>query len=735
MGKAQRRAKGDTQGGRVNGDIAQTKRSLDTTKLRQEAIDDDPPRCATCNKLIPPPRRYVPNVKYCTDQCRERLYKRKARDRAKVLKATNHIQANARVGAYPADQTREGPVYETIKSNLTPQEWEDWVDRKITDTEIAGLPGIGVSVYAVGLARRAAHNNRVKKAHAQRFAPQKSHAQMLGPSDEHMRNLVDTDPDQFEVELASMVDSFVAWRDEFFRLNTNRPYATKEVHKRWIKATLRTIYTGGRQLVLSPPRHGKTELLIHFCEWLICRNPNIRILWVGPNVDIAMNCLGQVRDILESHEALKAAYLPPGETWAPARKGAGLWARDKFTVGNRTVYQKQPTMWATGVGGRILSLDADFIIVDDPADPDASYYPSGREKIANWFKVKLVSRKMMDTGLAMISSRVHPDDLYSELVEADNWEVLIDKAHDQSICGLTLWADHSGLADPQACILFPELNPLSYLREQATDVGEALFEMMYLNQPRPDGALIFDPDLIREHCLDISRTLGISQIGGEYRLVAGLDPAARATQAAFLWAVHIPEKTDDPRQKAEPTYYMVDSETQQGGGIEGAEKIIRSWYEKYGADLWIIEDNSFQKVIFDHPAIKATATELGVIIRPTSTGPNKHDPDFGVAGMAKLFHEGLINLPYGDTESVRKVDAYIRQLVNFTGDTASTAAGRKNKSDILMASWFPFATAIKKWLREAKHRKVVHRERISYPELDYPQTTTVPWGETKYFYD
>ena len=40
-------------------------------------------------------------------------------------------------------------------------------------------------------------------------------------------------------------------------------------------------------MILSPPRHGKTELLIHFAVWRICKNPNIRIMWVGGNEDIA----------------------------------------------------------------------------------------------------------------------------------------------------------------------------------------------------------------------------------------------------------------------------------------------------------------------------------------------------------------------------------------------------------------------------------------------------------------
>ena len=57
------------------------------------------------------------------------------------------------------------------------------------------------------------------------------------------------------------------------------------------KVYSRNIENGGNLMILSPPRHGKTELLIHFAIWQICRNPNVRIMWVGGNEDIAKNAV------------------------------------------------------------------------------------------------------------------------------------------------------------------------------------------------------------------------------------------------------------------------------------------------------------------------------------------------------------------------------------------------------------------------------------------------------------
>jgi hypothetical protein len=625
-------------------------------------------------------------------------------------------------------EVRRGPVYDAVRNHFSDDEWNSWIDGNIPNTQLAIT--LGYTAQALSRARKAAANDRTLAIASQHFEPDDHYKELLGPSDKEMSDLLDSDPAGYEKELDRLVHAFVEWRTEFFRVGFETTYITKPVHERWIRATLDTIYTGGRTLILSPPRHGKTDLLIHFCVWLICRNPNIRILWVGPNGDIAENCLGQVRDLLETHEDLQKAYLAPGQHWAPQSRAASLWQRQRFTVDNRTLTLKQPTMWSTGVGGKILSLDCDFIIVDDPADPDASQTPGGRDKIEKWFKIKLITRKMFHTGVAMISSRVHPEDLYSEFVDSESWSVVVDRAHDKTICGLDLWADHKN--DLTSCVLFPEINPLAYLREQEDVVGDALFEMMYLNQPRPEGTMIFDIDLIKDICLDNSRGLGVNEIAGNYRLVGGLDPASRGVQAAFLWAVQLSSDQDQAAHRLrKANYHMVDLETQKAGGPDGAHRVMREWAEKYGVTLWVVEDNAYQTVFFDDPRTRALKVELGLDIKPTTTGRNKHDPDFGVAGMAPLFHEGQVILPYATSEARRKVDQYLRQLSNFTGDVVGVIK-RKHLSDILMASWFPHATVIRKWRREERSEQARQAPGSSFPGYVSSTFDEAPWPTIPY---
>jgi hypothetical protein len=342
--------------------------------------------------------------KFCSkESCRAKNQRKKKRARAQ--------------GKVDESQVRRGKVYQKIADAVIrgALDMDAWLDHgTVTNRYVANL--VESSEAAVARTKQAFYLDREVLEARIEFEVGTRPQELLGPSHEEMDYLAKNDPEGFERALDLAVIAFKSWRDEYMHLAPNKPYITRQFHMKWIRNTLKVIYTGGRGLILSPPRHGKSELLVHFCIWLIIRNPDIRILWVGPNQEIAENMLGLVQSQLEENEALLRDYLAPGETWKPRTRGK-LWSRQKFTVNQQDYRIKQPTMWCIGVGGRILSMDCDFIIVDDPDDPDKAATEGGREKTLNWFRIKLATRKMMHTGLMMISSRVHILDLYSNYVD------------------------------------------------------------------------------------------------------------------------------------------------------------------------------------------------------------------------------------------------------------------------------------------------------------------------------
>lgn len=500
---------------------------------------------------------------------------------------------------------------------------------------------------------------------------------------------------------------FMSFEAEYFALPGGDPWLREDFHKEWIKAVLYAIATGGYLQILSPPRHGKSELLIHFAVWLICRNPDIRIMWVGPNIDISTDMVGSVADTLATNERLIIAVLGPGRYFAPPKRGAGaIWKRTEFRVEVQMSSRKGKTMVAVSRGKKVLSKDTDLIVCDDIEDFDSTVQPSNRTNTRKWFGTQLDSRKEEHTAMVVIGSRQHPDDLYSYNLEDPNFINIVNPAHDPS-CD----KDADSYPEHQSCMLFPALRTYRWLMTKKLGGGareeSGIYEMVYLNDPQTEGFAIFNAEEI-DASFNPARGLGTADLPADYKLVAGLDPSATGFQAGVLWAATLNSEYQRPGLDA-PNYYehvqaqdnrmirhLVDIENRQGGGIDHALALFDKWLQMYGLRHWVIEENGFQKAIREDPRIRAWAKENGVHLEGHVTGTNKHDPLYGVGAMSRLFTDGLMDLPYKDGKAQAKSEMYKRQAVRFTDDGNLQ---KKNVSDILMGGWFP-QKVIRRWEKE-----------------------------------
>jgi hypothetical protein len=489
-----------------------------------------------------------------------------------------------------------------------------------------------------------------------------------------LQNKLDAEGWSVPQEAEQALENFSTFRNKYFATETGEKYETADFHENWINKILKSIEEGGELLVLSPPRHGKTELLIHFAIYQICRNSNTRIMWVGGNEDIAKNAVSAVLDQLESNERLQQDFCEPGKSFKPDNRSGKMWASNQFTVGTRTVPGiKSPTMVAVGKGGKILSRDCDLIIADDIEDHQTTMQPGARENTRQWWTTTLSSRKEEHTAVVVIGSRQHPDDLYHHLLNNEAFESIVETAHD-----LTCQLPEASDEEHTDCMLWSTKRThkwlMSRLRAAETTGGKQIFEMVYFNQSYVEGTQIFSPDAI-DACKRPELVVG--EIPKQLQLVAGLDPSSSGYQAAFLWGI----------DTFNSELYCIDIDNQKGGGVRAAAQIISDWYHKYDLAHWIVEENGFQTAIRQDENIKEFVLRTGILLQGHLTGKNKHDPLYGVGAMSELFDANKIHLPYGNSESQAKIDSYKRQLVYFDGKPVSSR--NKHKTDIVMSSWFP----------------------------------------------
>jgi hypothetical protein len=488
-----------------------------------------------------------------------------------------------------------------------------------------------------------------------------------------------------------MVERFMAFEAEFFRVASRKKFLRVDGHYEWISATLATYASGGYLQILSPPRHGKSELLVHFAVWMICVNFNIRILWVGPSEEIAKSMLIAVRTYLEDSDALISGVLGPGRSFQPTTALGRDWSSSSFTVAVRDVTLVGSTMLAVGRGAKILSRNADVIVCDDIEDKASTNQPKMRQDTKDWFGTDLDSRKEEHTGLIVIGSRQHLDDLYAANLDDENFYCITNAAHDPG-CVL----DPHDVKAHTKCMFFPELRSYKWLMTKKAGAvargNPGLFEMVYQNNPQGEGMASFD-----EHAVlasrNPSRSYGIEGIPSGFKLIAGLDPSATGYQSGFLWAVRqradLPDVGEGVRRFEDVRLqrWMVDMDNTLGGGIPKAHELMKRWLEEYGVRVWVVEINGFQRAILQDPVLVNWARENGVKLIPHQTGLNKIDEVYGVTAMDRLFQAGLMDLPYGDDVSKSKTDMYVKQLLTF--DDSSARKKYKPVSDIVMSSWFP----------------------------------------------
>ena len=610
------------------------------------------------------------NSPYCSQKCKNRVHYVKNKLKNQELKPKR-----------PQDSTARGKYYDDFVKEFG----ESLVDKIYTHQQVADKMGVSRSLvtkmYIAYLEDK--ENFEAKKTWKTPKAATKS------------------------------LKDFKDFRDRYFETETGDKYETAEFHENWINQIVKTIEEGGQQMILSPPRHGKTDLLTHFAVWQICKNPNVRIMWVGGNEDIAKNAVGAVLDTLENNEQLNDDFCGPGEKFQPKVRSGKSWSSGQFTVGTRTVTGiKSPTMVAVGKGGKILSRDCDLIIADDIEDHGTTIQPSAREQTRQWWTTTLSSRKEEHTAIVVIGSRQHPEDIYNFLLDNPEFDTLVEEAH-SSECILP----ELDIEEHTDCMLWKGKRSYKWLLSQKNNAdttgGRAIFEMVYLNKAFVEGITMFNSEDI-DQCRDMNRSIG--HIPPNTRLIAGLDPASTGFQACFLWAV----------DSDTGMMYLVDIENEEGGGILQAKKSIQKWYEKYGLAHWVIEENGFQKAIRQDEKIKDYSSRMGIHLEGHQTQKNKFDPIYGVGSMQSLFEQKLISLPYGDTESETKSNIYRRQLIYFSSAASKASKAKSYKSDVVMASWFPLKVIRR--LGKERLAEVGLDYKPSYGEWDLSEINEAPWS-------
>jgi hypothetical protein len=530
-----------------------------------------------------------------------------------------------------------------------------------------------------------------------------------------------------EAERLLEPDNFPEWRRTMFRAPGNKEYETPEHQLAWF-FLVRTLalkevppawvieYLGLTEamndvdlaewvkdpeqmltiFLLAPPRHGKSDLAAHCIIWLICRNPDIRILWCGGKLDISKLTVKFVKNELESNEKLIEHYGP--------FENEGSWSETSFVVSTRKTRMRSPTLQAVGKNSTILSLDADFIFGDDMFDLKASLSPTQVSTDVLWVKSQLMTRREPWTPLLGIGSHQPSPtgDAYQAMDDDHDNDIYFVKikAHDYELCKSL----EDGMEEKDRhgdwCLLWSSMRSFSYLDQFRRSLGDITYEVCYNQDSSQSTLQYFRPEVVRNKfpqpvvnpasglyldfnhyeersgVLDYKRSFGypVAQCCGSrnnLHIVIGFDPAAGSSRGTSESALVVMQGCKVCERR-----YLVDYWHKRQSPEQHPETIAQ-YAAIYGVSRVRIEINAYQKALARDPRLEKASKEHHFIIDEWFTTDKKWEPSMGIPLLSRHMEQGRFSVPYELPQDKQKAEALLSQLVRYPNEP----------NDIVMALW------------------------------------------------
>lgn len=232
----------------------------------------------------------------------------------------------------------------------------------------------------------------------------------------------------------------------------------------------------------APPRHAKTESVLHVPAYTLRRRPDWTLSY------------STYADRLSRSKSRKARHIA---------QQAGIELESASLNEWRT--PEGGGLLAGGVGGPLTGHGVNLLIVDDPIkDRLQAESATYRERLMDWWRDVAATRIEPGGSAFVFMTRWHPDDLIGSLVK-DGFEYINLPALD---------------ADERA--LWPERWSVDALKTRRKDVGEYTWASLYQGEPRPRGGRVFgDVTLVDRQALAALKAKG-------WRESFGLDVAYTA---------------------------------------------------------------------------------------------------------------------------------------------------------------------------------------------------------------
>lgn len=342
-----------------------------------------------------------------------------------------------------------------------------------------------------------------------------------------------------------------------------------------------------RLVVAVPPRHGKTETILHGIAKTIAKHPELTNGYVTYGADLSRSKSRTCRRLAIAAGAQLVDDANRLEEWRTTQGGGLL---------------------ATGIGGPLTGHGITGILCVDDSIKNRRQAESASEREAQWQWFNDVAYTRLEPGASCLvnMARWHPDDLAGRLI-AEGWEYL-----------------NLAAIDDDRESLWPERWPVEELEKIHQQIGEYSWASLYQGRPRRRGGSLFhDATLFTERPSEARVAIGVdlaysSKTHADYSVAVVLAQHGSGDAARWYVLEVIREQCEAPvfvaRLKELRTRYPGASCHWYGAGTEkGTADFVRS----QGVAL-VVRAPHGDKFIRAQPV--AAAWNRGAVMTPKSAG-------------------------------------------------------------------------------------------------------------------
>ena len=270
-------------------------------------------------------------------------------------------------------------------------------------------------------------------------------------------------------------------------------------HIDWVTAIL----SNKRVNIIGPRESAKTTVAIYLMAWLIAKDP-MKTHFIGSvSAGQAEDRLDMVREIIDQNARFKNVfpYIHIDYKKPSNKSEFTVWSSEggQDYGGYRTKVSlngdmKNPTICAFGIGSSqvIGKRISGLALIDDIHSEANSATAALRQKVDDWFNRTFLPLITQSGRVCVICTRWAPDDQSGRLKEKVNLD------------GTPIWVtlETAALSKDGKTSYWPEFWPVERLDAKRAEIGEVMFQLMYMNNPLGLSASMFTIEMLRKDLPD-----------------------------------------------------------------------------------------------------------------------------------------------------------------------------------------------------------------------------------------